>query len=157
LSSVDLSPVPKEVCGGLPRPPVEKHGSYRGQLSPAGAVSGAGAVTAETPRKRVQAARKQARICISDAATKPGAAAGTSGQERELEQLTEAWPKLPRQGQRADDGEEREAPERAGWWAVKRVRWRVVHGLAHRVDRIEALGDGQVPAVAALAWRLLNI
>jgi hypothetical protein len=74
---------------------VEKHGSYRGQLSPAGAVSGAGAVTAETPRKRVQAARKQARICISDAATKPGAAAGTSGQERELEQLTEAWPKLP--------------------------------------------------------------
>jgi hypothetical protein len=99
LSSVDLSPVPKEVCGGLPRPPVEKHGSYRGQLSPAGAVSGAGAVTAETPRKRVQAARKQARICISDAATKPGAAGGTSAapgqQERELEQLTEAWPKLP--------------------------------------------------------------
>ena len=29
---------------------------------------------------------------------------------------------------------------------------RVAHGVAHRVDRLKAIGNGQVPAVAALAW-----
>ena len=32
----------------------------------------------------------------------------------------------------------------------------VVYGMAHRVDRIKALGNGQVPAVAATAWKLLS-
>jgi DNA (cytosine-5)-methyltransferase 1 len=33
---------------------------------------------------------------------------------------------------------------------------RVAHGVAARVDRLRCLGNGQVPAVAALAWRILN-
>ena len=33
---------------------------------------------------------------------------------------------------------------------------RVAHGVAHRVDRLKAIGNGQVPAVAALAWRALG-
>jgi DNA (cytosine-5)-methyltransferase 1 len=33
---------------------------------------------------------------------------------------------------------------------------RVAHGVAARVDRLKAIGNGQVPAVAALAWRLLG-
>jgi DNA (cytosine-5)-methyltransferase 1 len=32
----------------------------------------------------------------------------------------------------------------------------VAYGVAHRVDRLKAIGNGQVPAVAALAWRLLG-
>ena len=32
---------------------------------------------------------------------------------------------------------------------------RVAHGVASRVDRLRAIGNGQVPAVAALAWRIL--
>jgi hypothetical protein len=28
--------------------------------------------------------------------------------------------------------------------------------VAGRVDRLKAIGNGQVPAVAATAWRLLN-
>lgn len=32
---------------------------------------------------------------------------------------------------------------------------RVANGVAHRVDRLTAIGNGQVPAVAALAWRTL--
>jgi DNA (cytosine-5)-methyltransferase 1 len=33
---------------------------------------------------------------------------------------------------------------------------RVAHGVANRVDRLKAIGNGQVPAVAAIAWRLLG-
>jgi DNA (cytosine-5)-methyltransferase 1 len=43
----------------------------------------------------------------------------------------------------------------AGWWATEPDVGRVAHGVADRVDRIRAIGNGQVPAVAALAWRLL--
>ena len=32
---------------------------------------------------------------------------------------------------------------------------RVVDGMAHRVDRLRALGNGQVPMAAATAWRHL--
>jgi DNA (cytosine-5)-methyltransferase 1 len=33
---------------------------------------------------------------------------------------------------------------------------RVAHGMAHRVDRLRAVGNGQVPAVVAAAWLLLT-
>jgi len=33
---------------------------------------------------------------------------------------------------------------------------RVAHGVAHRVDRLKAIGNGQVPAVVRLAWELLS-
>jgi len=33
---------------------------------------------------------------------------------------------------------------------------RVAHGVAARVDRLKAIGNGQVPSVAALAWRILS-
>jgi hypothetical protein len=33
---------------------------------------------------------------------------------------------------------------------------RVAHGVAARVDRLRCVGNGQVPAVAALAWRILR-
>lgn len=32
---------------------------------------------------------------------------------------------------------------------------RVAYGVAHRVDRLKALGNGQVPAVVVLAWNTL--
>jgi DNA (cytosine-5)-methyltransferase 1 len=50
----------------------------------------------------------------------------------------------------------RERPERGSWWETEPDVGRVVDGLAFRVDRIRALGNGQVPAVAAAAWRLLT-
>jgi DNA (cytosine-5)-methyltransferase 1 len=41
------------------------------------------------------------------------------------------------------------------WWDVEPGMGRVAHGVARRVDRLKALGNGQVPAVAACAWRIL--
>lgn len=42
------------------------------------------------------------------------------------------------------------------WWATESELGRVAHGVANRVDRLKAIGNGQVPAVAALAWRILT-
>lgn len=41
------------------------------------------------------------------------------------------------------------------WWSAEPDVGRVAHGVAARVDRIKALGNGQVPAVAATAFRVL--
>ena len=44
----------------------------------------------------------------------------------------------------------------AKWWKAEPDVGRVAHGVAARVDRLRALGNGQVPAVAALAWTTLG-
>ena len=41
-------------------------------------------------------------------------------------------------------------------WPSESGLVRVADGMADRVDRIRALGNGQVPAVAATAWKLLT-
>ena len=50
------------------------------------------------------------------------------------------------------------APEHEGreWWPIESRVGRVVNGCPDRVDRIKAIGNGQVPAVAALAWHILS-
>jgi len=45
---------------------------------------------------------------------------------------------------------------RSCWWPSEPNVGRVANGVAARVDRLKAIGNGQVPAVAATAWRLLN-
>ncbi|MFZ4441067.1 MAG: DNA cytosine methyltransferase [Syntrophales bacterium] len=42
------------------------------------------------------------------------------------------------------------------WWLTEPDVGRVANGVASRVDRLAAIGDGQVPAVVALAWRILT-
>ncbi len=49
------------------------------------------------------------------------------------------------------DGQEGE-----GWWSTEPNVGRVAHGVASRVVRLKAIGNGQVPAVAALAWETLS-
>jgi DNA (cytosine-5)-methyltransferase 1 len=41
-------------------------------------------------------------------------------------------------------------------WGVEPGMDRVAHGVAGRVDRLRAIGNGQVPIVAATAWRVLS-
>ena len=40
-------------------------------------------------------------------------------------------------------------------WGLESQLGRVAHGVAHRVDRLRCIGNGQVPAVAKLAWHTL--
>jgi DNA (cytosine-5)-methyltransferase 1 len=42
------------------------------------------------------------------------------------------------------------------WWATEPNVGRVVDGVACRVDRLKAIGNGQVPEVARRAWEVLN-
>ena len=44
----------------------------------------------------------------------------------------------------------------ADQWKAEPDVGRVAHGVARRVDRLKCLGNGQVPAVAALAWTTLG-
>ena len=41
-------------------------------------------------------------------------------------------------------------------WSVEPDVGRVAHGVAARVDRLKAIGNGQVPLCAATAWRILT-
>jgi len=52
----------------------------------------------------------------------------------------------------------RDSYEKLGsdWWSSEPNVGRVADGVALRVDRLKAIGNGQVPLCAATAWRLLN-
>jgi DNA (cytosine-5)-methyltransferase 1 len=54
------------------------------------------------------------------------------------------------------DGQEHETAECGGWWATEPDVGRVAYELAARVDRLRCIGNGQVPAVAKLAWETLT-
>jgi DNA (cytosine-5)-methyltransferase 1 len=54
------------------------------------------------------------------------------------------------------NGEEYGATKRSDWWSSESGVGRMADGVAWRVDRLSGLGNGQVPAVAALAWRILS-
>lgn len=45
---------------------------------------------------------------------------------------------------------------RNAWWASEPGVGRVAHGVAHKMDRLKAIGNGQVPLVAATAFLKLN-
>jgi len=59
------------------------------------------------------------------------------------------------------EGQEQGQPWRASigssqWWEIEPPMDRVADGMADRVDRLKAIGNGQVPLCAAIAWRILN-
>lgn len=44
----------------------------------------------------------------------------------------------------------------SNWWKSEPRLGRMADGVADRMDRLKAIGNGQVPAVAALAWQILT-
>jgi DNA (cytosine-5)-methyltransferase 1 len=72
---------------------------------------------------------------------------GQLSAERQLTAIEQPW----------SDSEARSSGGIAGqWWATEPDVGRVAHGVACRVDRLKAIGNGQVPQVAALAWETLK-
>lgn len=59
------------------------------------------------------------------------------------------------QGIAKDHGAQCAPSERAMWWDIEPDVCRVAPRMAAHVDRITAIGNGWVPAVAVAAWRLL--
>lgn len=44
----------------------------------------------------------------------------------------------------------------SGWWKTEPGLARLVNGVANQMDRLETTGNGQIPIVAAGAWRILE-
>jgi hypothetical protein len=53
------------------------------------------------------------------------------------------------------NGEEEAIARVADWWPVDLIQG-VDDGVANRMDRVAATGNGQVPGVARLAWETLR-
>jgi DNA (cytosine-5)-methyltransferase 1 len=65
-----------------------------------------------------------------------------------------SWEDAENVGERSSDSGN--DSRRMGPWDVEPNVGRVAHGVAARAHRLKAIGNGQVPAVAALAWRILT-
>jgi len=95
---------------------------------------------------------------ISQERMSPGGCGGISWWDKDPADVldTDQHDEQPKRG--LQEGEApttaRSGEERRG--AVKSRLGRVAHGVANRVDRLKAIGNGQVPAVAAAAWRILT-
>ncbi|WP_429521167.1 DNA cytosine methyltransferase [Pseudomonas sp. 2725] len=59
-------------------------------------------------------------------------------------------------GSRSFERSSRSRRDGIGWWSSEPGMGRVADGVAHRVDRLKAIGNGQVPLVAAAAFELLS-
>jgi len=79
--------------------------------------------------------------CCTDVADSPGLG------EREPTDEAYAEP---------DGGQAWTEPGCGGWWDAEPLVGRVAHGVAHRVDRLRACGNGVVPLAAAHAFLTLH-
>ena len=64
--------------------------------------------------------------------------------------------KFRTQRQSPTEGKSSEWINSTSWWQFEPDVCRVANGMADRVDRLKAIGNGQVPLCAATAWRLLS-
>ena len=64
--------------------------------------------------------------------------------------------RLEKQRKRKRKEQEQRTIECGGWWSTEPDIRRVVNGFPSWVDRLKALGNAQVPAVAALAFIILS-
>lgn len=78
---------------------------------------------------------------------------GTPCRPRNIKQLTEQYPNALQAVSRLLAFYGKEAWAEGCW---EDAMPRTCHGIASRVDRLKAIGNGQVPAVAAAAYRILD-
>ena len=88
-----------------------------------------------------------------------GAADVGANHERERIWIVAANSDLPqREGRELSSGtcQENSFIGDSRWWETEPDVGRVADGVASRVDRLKAIGNGQVPLCAATAWRILS-
>jgi DNA (cytosine-5)-methyltransferase 1 len=79
--------------------------------------------------------------------------------DADRKRLGKRWSAVVENANDFDNGgtrSKRQATPRDSWWQSEPDVGRVAHGVAARVDRLRAIGNGQVSAVAALAWKALS-
>jgi len=64
--------------------------------------------------------------------------------------------KSKREGRTSKKGKSYGHASKCSWWSSSPPLERVANGVAYRMDRLKAIGNGQVPLVAATAWRILG-
>ena len=86
---------------------------------------------------------------------------GNNGRTEDLANSNGAQRQGVRRAERGSQERANSVPPGA-WWrsdpadCIESPVGRVAHGVAARVDRLKAIGNGQVPSVAALAWEILS-
>jgi DNA (cytosine-5)-methyltransferase 1 len=90
------------------------------------------------------APHRRDRVWIVAHATRPAPTGGYKGPRGRLG----PQPNANQKGRKASS----ESPT---FWKTEPDVGRVADGVAHRVDKLRALGNGQVPAVVAIVWELL--
>lgn len=86
---------------------------------------------------------------------------GNCGQANDLSNTDLSHDQGGRLPQRSDT-QSTESDAHRSWWGSdpaenpKSGVGRMANGVSYRLDRLKALGNAQVPAVAATAWRILN-
>jgi DNA (cytosine-5)-methyltransferase 1 len=68
---------------------------------------------------------------------------------RNLQQSEQGWGQMGREAEGCGESYRK-------WWSTEPNVGRVAHGVASRVDRLKALGNGQVPRVVETAWEILT-
>lgn len=99
------------------------------------------------------------RLCESEP---PGKRRRRSADRRDEVDVPDADGRRRRQLHTAAESDHTRQPARPSaqkrretWWSTEPPLGRVAHGVADRVGQLKALGNGQVPAVAATVWKLL--
>ena len=83
------------------------------------------------------------------------------GLQKQTEQILANTNEYGTQSQSSNTGKPSEWIDSSGignrnWWAIEPNVGRVSYVVAARVDRLKAIGNGQVPLCAATAWRILG-
>ena len=107
--------------------------------------------TSNTNKKHVYDSGFRASQIPQQQATAIQGVLSDSNRERFQEQHSSALPNKARQPSGRSTQKRREP-----WWSIEPGMGRVANGVAARVDRLKALGNGQVPAVERLAWNSLT-
>lgn len=95
---------------------------------------------------------------INDDGTRHGASETSQQQKKTIQRKFSTNPnqiRSPQNDQEKQAGQSTQAHP-GSWWQTEPDVGRVVDGLAFRVDRLKAIGNGQVPACMAAAFSILS-